>query len=175
MLGAKGRGQRRDHGERGRDRRDLEMPAQALLQSLHFLAHGAGVGDDAARPIEDALAFRGETEEARGALHQHDAQRGFELLDAGREGRLRHAALLGGPTEIALARQRQEILELVDHRSRVPGSVAAARAPGRCSFWTATRPGSAPGFPKGKRDAPARYWCRTGWPSSPRARATCET
>src|SRR5277367_1646244 len=55
----------------------------------------------------------------RGTLHQHDAQRVFELLDAGREGRLRHAALFGGPAEIALARQRQKIFELVDH-SRVP-------------------------------------------------------
>ena len=91
------------------------MPAQALLQGLHFLAHGAGVGDDAARPVEDPLAFRGEAQEARGALHQHDAQRVFELFDAGREGRLRHAALLGGPAEIALARQRQKIFELVDH------------------------------------------------------------
>ena len=40
----------------------------------------------------------------------------FELLHAGRERRLRHAAGLGGAAEMPFARQRQDEVELVDHR-----------------------------------------------------------
>ena len=93
----------------------LSRPLSPFLQSLHLLPHGARVGDDGARPVEHPLALRGEAQEARGPLHQHDAQRVLELLDAGREGRLGHAAGLGGAAEVALASQRQQIFELVDH------------------------------------------------------------
>jgi hypothetical protein len=64
-LGAIGRGQRRHHRQRGRDGGDLEMAGEALLQGLHLGAHGARVGDDAARPVEHALALGGEAQEAR--------------------------------------------------------------------------------------------------------------
>ena len=76
-------------------------PAEALLQRLHLGPHGARIGDDGARPFEDPLALGGEAQEPRRPLDEHDAQRVLELLDAGREGRLRHAAGFGGAAEVS--------------------------------------------------------------------------
>ena len=92
------------------------MSGEAALQRVDLLAHGARVADDAARPIEHALAFGGEPLEPRTALHEQHAERILELLDAGREGRLAHAAGLGGMTEMPLARERDHEFELVQHR-----------------------------------------------------------
>jgi hypothetical protein len=47
---------------------------------------------------------------ARAALHQQHAERIFELLDAGRESRLCHAAGCRGAAEMLLIRERDEIL-----------------------------------------------------------------
>ena len=95
------------------------MAGEAALQRVDLLAHGARVADDAARPVEHALAFRGEALEARAALHQEHAERILELLDAGREGRLAHAAGLGRVTEMPLARERDHEFELVQHGRRL--------------------------------------------------------
>ena len=97
------------------------MAVEAFLERAHFLAHRPRVGHDGARPVEHPLALGREAQEARSALHQHDAQGFLELLDAGGEGRLRDAAQFGGLAEILFPRQSQEILELVDHPVRVPG------------------------------------------------------
>ena len=95
------------------------MTGQAVLQRIDLLTHGTGVADDAARPIEHPLAFRGEALETRAALHQQHPERIFELLDAGRQRRLAHAASLGRMAEMALARQRNDEFEFVDHAVRV--------------------------------------------------------
>ena len=95
-----GRGERRHHRERGRDRGDAQPPGQAVAQRIDLLAHGAGVADDAARPVEHALALRREALEARAAVDQQHAHLLFELLDAGRQRRLGHAAGLGGAAEM---------------------------------------------------------------------------
>ena len=81
---------------------------------MDLLAHGAGVADDAARPIEHALAFRREALEAGAAVDQQHAESVFELLHAGRQGRLGDAASFGRPAEMLFARQCQEEFELVD-------------------------------------------------------------
>ena len=91
------------------------MAGEAPLQRVDLLAHGARVADDAARPVEHALAFRGEALEARSALHQQHPERILELLDAGRERGLAHAAGLGRVAEMPLARQRDDEFQLVDH------------------------------------------------------------
>src|SRR5207247_6233617 len=64
---------------------DAQLAGQPMLERLDLFAHGARVTDDPARPVEGALAFRGETDEARAALHQEDAERLLELLDTGRD------------------------------------------------------------------------------------------
>ena len=110
-----GGGDHRHHGERGGDGGDADMAGKAALQRVDLLAHGARVADDAARPVEHPLALGGEALEARAALHQQHAERILELLDAGRERGLAHAAGLRRVAEMPLARQRDDEFELVDH------------------------------------------------------------
>ena len=86
-----------------------------MTERIDLLAHRAGVADDAPGPFEHAFAFRGEALEARAAIHQQHAHLFFELLHAGRQGRLGHSAGLGGAAEVLLAGQRQDEIELVDH------------------------------------------------------------
>ncbi len=64
MLGAVGRGEQLDHGERRGNGGDANMAGKAALQRIDLLMHGARIADDAARPVEHALAFRGESLEA---------------------------------------------------------------------------------------------------------------
>jgi hypothetical protein len=77
-----------------------------------FLAHRALVGDDPARPSEDAIPLRGQALETRSAIHKEHAHLLFECLDAGRKRRLRHAAGFRGTAEVPLARKGHEKLEL---------------------------------------------------------------
>jgi hypothetical protein len=90
-------------------------PAQAVLQRIDLLAHGARVTDDAAGPVEHPLALGSEALEARAPLHQEHAEHILELLDAGREGGLAYAASLGRVAEMPLARERNDEFELVEH------------------------------------------------------------
>ncbi len=115
MTGAERCGQRGHHRERGGDRGDAQLSGQPVLERLDLLAHGAGVADDPAGPVERALALGCEADEARAALHEQHAERLLELLDAGRERRLRDPAGVGGVTEMPLARQRHQVFQLVEH------------------------------------------------------------
>jgi hypothetical protein len=110
-----GRGELGRHGERGGDHRDAHVPGEPLLQGARLLAHLPHVAHDAKRPLVDPLALRGEALVAGAALHEQDAQRRLELLEARRQGGLGDAAQLGRLAEMALARQRDEVFELVDH------------------------------------------------------------
>ncbi len=115
MPRAVGRGEPLDHRQRGRDGGDAQAAGQAVLERVHFLAHGAGVADDAARPVEHALALRREALKARAAVDQQDAEAILELLHAGRQSRLGDAAGLGGAAEMLFPRQGEQKFELVDH------------------------------------------------------------
>ena len=53
--------------------------------------------------------------EPRAAIDQEHAETLLELLDAGRQRRLGHAAGFGGPAEMLFARQREQEFELIDH------------------------------------------------------------
>ena len=115
MARAKRRRQLREHAERGRDRRDRDLAGETFLECIDLLPHRSGIADDAARPVERALAFRRESLKARTALHQHDAEELLELLDAGRHRRLRHAAGFRGAPEMPLLRERQKKFKFIDH------------------------------------------------------------
>ena len=115
MALAIGRGQCGDHRQRGRDGGDAQPTGKTVPERIDLLTHGARVADDAARPVEHALAFRGKALEARAAVDQEHAHLLLELFDAGRKRRLCHAAGLGGAAEVLLTGQGQDEVEFVDH------------------------------------------------------------
>ena len=95
--------------------RSLQPPGEAVAQRIDFVAHVAGVADNAARPFQHALALRRETLEARAAPHQQHAHLLLDLLHPGRQSRLGHAAGLGSAAEVFFTGQSQQEFELVDH------------------------------------------------------------
>ena len=129
MLLAEGRRQLRRHAERGRHGGDGQMADEGGLWRADFLAHRAGVADDALGPFQHALAIGGEAVKARAAIDEQDAEAVLELLYAGRQRRLGDAAAFRGAAEIALARESQQKFELVDHGAapRCAARSAAAR------------------------------------------------
>jgi hypothetical protein len=100
---AQRRGEGGNHRERGRNGGDAQPAVEAVLEDLYLLPHGTGVADDSPRPAEHPLAFGREALKTRGAVDQRHAHHLFELLDARRQGRLRHPAGLGGPPKMPLA------------------------------------------------------------------------
>ena len=116
MAGPKWRGERSDHAKRGRNRCDGDLSGKPLLEGIDLLPHRAGVADDAPRPVERALSFRGKALEPRSALHQHDAEDFLELLEAGRHRRLGDATGLGGAPEMTFLGQREQQFKLVDQK-----------------------------------------------------------
>src|SRR5262249_55403049 len=124
------RREHRRHRERGGDGGDPQMAGEAALERVDLLAHRAGVGDDAARPVEHPFALGREAVIAGAALHQQHAERILELLDAGRQCGLTNVARLRRAPEMLLARQRYDEFQLVDHRR---WTEACARSPPRKS------------------------------------------
>src|SRR4051812_3091524 len=98
------------------------MTGETLAGSTHFLAHGARIADDAPRPFQHTLPFRGQSLETGAALHQHDAKLILELADSGRKRRLRNAAFLRSTTEMFLVGECDEEFQLVDHPASLPNS-----------------------------------------------------
>ncbi len=109
------RGQRRHDRQRGRNRRDAQMPGQPPLKRLDFLPHGPCVADDTPSPIEHPHALRREADEAGAAADQQHAQAFLQLFQPGRQRGLGHPARLGRAPEVLLPRQGQHHFQLVDH------------------------------------------------------------
>jgi hypothetical protein len=114
MPGAERRRQRRHHAEHGRNRRNPDLAGELVLEAVDLLAHGAGIGDDAPRPVQCPFAFRREPLGARTALDQHYAEHLLKLFQPGRHGWLGDAARLRRPSEVPLVGERQEEFKLVD-------------------------------------------------------------
>src|SRR5208337_1963020 len=106
----------RGYGKRGWNSGKRQMPGKRGLCGLNVLAHSARVTNDAPAPYQHALAFRRQPIKARAPVDEQHAQCVFELLDAGRQSGLGHAAGFGGAAEVALAGERNQEFELVDHR-----------------------------------------------------------
>ena len=108
MSRAKWRGQGLHHREGGRDCRKAKPSGESVTQGVHLLPHGAGITDDAARPFEHALAFRGKALETGPAVDQQNAKSFLELLHACRQCRLRHPAGFGRAAKMLLPSQGEQ-------------------------------------------------------------------
>jgi hypothetical protein len=114
MAHAERGGEACHHRQRGRDRGNAQPPGQSVPQRVEFLPHGAGIADDAARPLEHPLAFRREAPKPRAAIDQQHAHGVLELLEPRRQRGLRDAAGFRGAAEMPFAGQRQKEFELID-------------------------------------------------------------
>ena len=72
--------------------RKAKPSGKSVTEGVHLLPHGAGITDDAARPFEHALAFRGKALETGPAVDQQNAKSFLELLHACRHGRPSYTA-----------------------------------------------------------------------------------
>src|SRR5262245_38768567 len=112
--------QRRHHRQRGWDGGDAQPPAKAVPERVDLLSHRPGVADDAACPVEYPLSLRSESLETRAPIDQQHAHLPLELLDPCRQRRLGNAAGFRRSAEMPRPGQRQDELELVQHRSKSP-------------------------------------------------------
>ena len=110
------RTERREHQRRRRRSRwNGAQPKRAGdpgPHSVHLGLERVVLGQNPLGPHDQALALGGEALKAVSAVDQGDVQLAFELGDRGRQRRLRHVALLGGPGEVSLLGDRDEVLQL---------------------------------------------------------------
>jgi hypothetical protein len=114
MTRTERRCQRGHHAEHGGNRRDADFAGKSVLQRVDFLTHGAGVADNAPRPVKRAFAFGCKTLKPRPALHQHDAEDFLELLEAGRHRRLGDPTSFRSASEVTLLGQCKQKFKLVN-------------------------------------------------------------
>jgi len=108
MPCAKRRGQSFDHRQSGRDCGQTYFSGETMLESVHLLAHGAGVANDASRPIQNAFAFRSETLEAGAAVDQQHTEAVFQLFHTGRQRGLGDPTGLGGSAKMLFPGQSEQ-------------------------------------------------------------------
>ena len=114
MFGAEGRRQRRDHAQRRGDDGNPHKPGQTALERPDLLPHRPQIADDPLGPFQHPLAFRRQAMETGAAIDEQHAERLFELLDAGGESWLGHAAGFGSAAEALLAGDGDEKFQLID-------------------------------------------------------------
>src|SRR5262245_53212184 len=83
-----------------------------MLECEHLLTHGASIADDAPRPVEHPLAFRGKALKTGTTVDQQYPEAVFKLLHAGRQGRLGHSTDFRRPSEMLFTSQGEEKLQL---------------------------------------------------------------
>jgi hypothetical protein len=123
------RGQFGNDRQRGGHRRQPKMAGQTAFQRADLVVHRARIADNAARPVEHALAFRSEADKARLSIHQQHAETFFELLQTRRQRRLRDATGIGGAAKMLLTSKCEQHLQLVDQAATIRRSLAPERAP----------------------------------------------
>ncbi|EGE56132.1 hypothetical protein RHECNPAF_7500102 [Rhizobium etli CNPAF512] len=129
MSFLKGRGDARKHGEGRRNGGETNVAGKTAPRRAHFLSHGAGIADDAPRPLEHALPLRRQPLKPRPALHEHDAELILQLADGGRERRLRNPAFLRSAAEMLFIGKGDEEFQLVDHPVSRPGMISSGSSP----------------------------------------------
>jgi hypothetical protein len=108
----------RDGGQRSGDRAQPQPSLEALAHGAEVVVQTFAVGEDALGPLEDPLSLRGQPLVALLTLDDLHAQLGLEPADARRQRGLGDVAGGGSTPEVALARQRGQIGELLDQHGR---------------------------------------------------------
>ena len=136
---------RHDVGQQVRARASGRARARTLPDSGSWawramLADVLGLAEDDPGPLDHPLARVGEHDLARVALDELDAELALELLDLGRQRRLADEAGLGGPAEVAVLGDGDEVPEI----AQVHG-VEAARSAQATSRFRAAAPSDSSG------------------------------
>jgi hypothetical protein len=87
------------------------------------------IADDAARPLERALAFGGQPDESGATLHQPDVEHFLELFQPQRQRGLRDRTGLCGTAEVSLPGNGEQVFKLFDHAR---SSIVSARSIAEC-------------------------------------------
>ena len=127
MIQRERRGERRDDRKRRRNRAHAEAADQTLPELRGVLLEAGRVGEDEAGPVEHPLALRREPLESLAPPDDQEAELLLELLDAVGQGRLRHAARLGGAGEVALARDGHQVVQMPQEHGCPGYRLSAAR------------------------------------------------
>ena len=105
-----------------------KLAGEFAAQQPDLLVQDLALGHHPGRPVEQHLALGGETLEALVAFDQRCAHLGLELADRSRQSRLRDVADLGGPAEMLLPAERDEVAEMPElHGYRRPQNSPAVR------------------------------------------------
>jgi hypothetical protein len=77
------------------------------------------VGEDLARPVDQALSFVGQALVPVGPAHYPDVELGFQFADPGRQRGLGDVTLLRRPAEVPFLRERHQVFELAEQHHTV--------------------------------------------------------
>ena len=112
MALAERRGDQRDGRQRSRDRPYPQRALEAPADLGELMPEPVVVREDAMRPQHDTLTLARKTLEALPAPHQRHAQFGLQLANSGRQRWLRNVARPRRASEMPLALERHEVLQL---------------------------------------------------------------
>src|SRR5262249_51073957 len=94
------------------DRAHSQRAAKRLLRSAGGTRKLLEIHDGLAGTLERGEAKRGQDDVALGAVAQRRLEHVLELLDAGAQGRLGHAAGLGSAAELAMVGERHQVAQM---------------------------------------------------------------
>jgi hypothetical protein len=114
MLAVEGGQPLREAQRIGRGRRHADRAAHDAGVLVHRRAGGRDAGQDRVGPREQLGARGGQLDAAARAVQQRHAELRLEPADLLRERRLGHVDRLRGAAEVAVARDRGEVLELTE-------------------------------------------------------------
>src|SRR6516165_4359538 len=95
-----------------RDRAHSQRAAKRLPPSAGGTRKLLEIHDDLAGTLDHVEAKRGEDDVTLGAVDQRRLEHVLELLDAGAQGRLGHAASLGSAAEMAMVGERYQVAQM---------------------------------------------------------------
>src|SRR5215467_1348226 len=112
-----------------RDRAHSQRAAKRLPPSAGGTRKLLKIHNDLAGTLDRVEAKRGQHDVALGAVDQRRLEHVLELLDAGAQGRLGHAAGLGSATEMAMVGERHQVAQM-PYRRQMLHAIASNRGGG---------------------------------------------